>query len=73
MLGKNIGIAIEIEIEIENNYNTIMFDPDPDSDFDPENTFEKHQSLKLMKLVPLYEYRVLYKAKITVNLSCSCA
>jgi hypothetical protein len=43
MLGKNIGIAIEIE----NSYNTIMFDPDPDSDFDPENTFEKHQSLKL--------------------------
>jgi hypothetical protein len=26
----------------------IMYDPD--SDFDPENTFEKHQSLKLMTL-----------------------
>jgi hypothetical protein len=41
MLGKNIGIAIgiAIEIEIENNYITIVFDP--------ENTFEKHQSLKL--------------------------
>jgi hypothetical protein len=48
MMGKPIEIAIGIAIEIENNDHANRFDPD--SDFDPENTFEKHQSLKSMIL-----------------------